>query len=79
MQNAATKSPLKAWELITGVCNEEAQQRIAALQMEDRTDSIFSFAFNNMLRIIGVRDGEFFHVVWYDERHQFCPSKLKHT
>lgn len=42
-------------------------------------NSIFSFAFNNTLRIIGIRINEDFHVVWYDKSHTFCPSKLKHT
>ena len=59
--------------------SKEAQDRIKALDMESLTDAIFSFAFNNTLRIIGFRDGEYFHVVWYDRHHSFCPSKLKHT
>lgn len=42
-------------------------------------DQIFSFAFTNTLRIIGIRIDEYFHVVWYDSNHQFCPSHLKHT
>ena len=43
------------------------------------SDQIFSFAFNNTLRIIGIRIDEKFHVVWYDKEHKFCPSHLKHT
>lgn len=59
--------------------SKEAQDRIKALNMENETDAIFSFAFNNTLRIIGFREGQFFHAIWYDKNHKFCPSKLKHT
>lgn len=38
-------------------------------------DNIFSFALNNKLRIIGKRDGQIFHVIWYDPKHQFYPIK----
>lgn len=59
--------------------SKDARDRIQNLKMSDLTDAIFSFAFNNTLRIIGFRDNEYFHVVWYDRNHQFCPAKLKHT
>ena len=56
----------------------DAIARIRAKHFEDRyQDSIFSFAFKNRLRIIGIRDGEEFHVVWFDPNHEFCPSKEK--
>ena len=28
-----------------------------------------------LIRIVGIRDGEFFHVVWYDPKHEFYPTK----
>ena len=57
----------------------EAKGRIEKLQLWEDTDSIFSFAFDNLLRIIGIRNGEKFHVVWYDAHHEFYPSPLRHT
>lgn len=43
--------------------------------MEDLTDSIFSFALMNKLRIIGIRQGDYFYVLWYDPKHEVYPVK----
>lgn len=59
--------------------SKEAKERISALKLEEDIDSIFSFALQNKLRIIGLRDRENFIVLWYDSEHRFCPSKKKHT
>ena len=59
--------------------SKEARDRITALVLEEDTDRIFSFAFQNRLRIIGLRENEKFHVKWYDPGHRFCISKKKHT
>lgn len=55
--------------------SEDAKASIKSRQLEDETDAIFSFAFQNMLRVIGIRQAADFHIVWYDPRHEFCPSK----
>ena len=55
----------------------EAQERIRVLELEQDTDRIYSFALQNRLRIIGLRENEKFHVIWYDPDHRFCPSKRK--
>ena len=47
-----------------------AQQRIKELRLENDTDRIYSFALGNKLRIIGLRDREKFHVLWYDAEHE---------
>ena len=52
-----------------------AIRRIQERHFEEQVDAIYSFALRNMLRIIGFRQGAEFHVVWYDCRHEFCPSK----
>lgn len=52
----------------------EAWARIKARRLEDDTDAIFSFAFRNLLRIVGLRQGAEFYVIWYDPKHEFCPS-----
>lgn len=59
--------------------SKAAKERIKKLELEQYSDSIFSFAFDNKWRIIGIRENELFHVVWCDPEHKFCPSHLKHT
>ena len=54
-----------------------ARERIRVKRLEERSDSIFSFALQNRLRIIGYRENEMFHAVWYDPQHEFCPSHRK--
>ena len=57
--------------------SKEAVARINKLKLEEYTDSIFSFALQNKVRIIGIRINEIFHVVWYDAEHKFYPGKKK--
>ena len=57
-----------------GRFSKPAQERIKELGIEGDTDRIFSFSLGNMLRIIGLRDREKFHVLWYDSKHEFYPS-----
>ena len=53
--------------------SKAAQKRIKELKLDEDTDRIYSFALNNKLRIIGLRDREKFHVLWYDAEHEVCP------
>lgn len=55
--------------------SKAAKERIEAKGLGEHIDAIFSFALQNRLRIIGIREGERFHVVWYDSEHQFCPTR----
>lgn len=59
--------------------SSHALERLKATELEEFSDSIFSFAFDNKLRVIGIRTNEYFHVLWYDPRHEVCPSTKKHT
>lgn len=59
--------------------SKEAIDRFEAMQLEEYSDSIFSFSLQNKLRIVGIRENEHFHVLWYDPEHEVCPSKKKHT
>lgn len=59
--------------------SREAQDRFSAKHLEQDEDAIFSFAFNNKVRIIGIRKDEYFHVLWYDPEHKVCPSTLQRT
>ena len=56
------------------VLSQAAMDRIDAKDLRDWTDAIFSFALTNKLRVIGIRKGEAFDVIWYDPNHEFCPS-----
>jgi len=54
--------------------SESAKERIAKLQLDDYIDAIFSMRLDNKTRVIGLRDGQFFVVKWFDPNHKFCPS-----
>ena len=55
--------------------SKQAKKRVAKKGLSENSDSIFSFALQNKLRVIGRRENEFFHVLWYDPNHEFCPSR----
>ena len=59
--------------------SKETIDRIKFKKLQEYSDSIFSFAFQNKLRIVGIRINECFHVLWYDSEHEICPSKKKNT
>lgn len=61
------------------ILSKEAIDRIKERNLEDYADSIFSFALQNKLRIVGIRKDEHFHILWYDPEHEICPSRKKHT
>ena len=69
----------KNHELNSDVLSKYAAERIRAKRLEDDIDAIFSFALNNKVRVIGIRNGAEFQVCWYDPKHEFAPSSLKHT
>ena len=43
--------------------------------LSNTTNVHISFAFNNKLRIIGLRQGDYFYVLWYDPEHEVYPVK----
>lgn len=58
--------------------SESAKSRLFAKRIsDDRWEQIFSFALNNKLRIVGLRENEKFHVLWYDPNHEVYPMKEK--
>lgn len=59
--------------------SNEAMERLKSKKLEEDSDSIFSFALQNKLRIVGIRKNEYFHVLWYDPNHEVCPSKKRNT
>lgn len=59
--------------------SKQAMNRIIAKQLTQDSDLLYSFALQNKLRVFGIRKNEIFHVLWYDPKHQVCPSVKKHT
>ena len=54
----------------------EGQNRIRAKNLSDEDiDTIFSIAFTNKIRLIGLKKDRVFHAMWYDENHEFYPVK----
>ena len=54
---------------------KEARARLETLKLTEYSDSLFSFALNNKLRVFGIRIDEYFHVLWYDPKHEIVKSK----
>ena len=50
-----------------------ARERFDCKCRPEEEDMIFSFALNNKQRLIGLRDGAVFHIIWFDAEHQFYP------
>lgn len=59
--------------------SRDAQKRIEAMHLEEDSDRLYSIALENKLRVIGLRERDRFHVLWYDPQHDVCPSEKKHT
>lgn len=56
--------------------SREAQKNIKKANLsEENYDKIFSMRLNNKIRIVGLKENDKFVAIWYDENHQFCPSK----
>ena len=55
--------------------SKDARDRLKALDIEDMAGDLFSFAFTNMLRIVGLRLDDNFYVLWYDPNHEVYPVK----
>lgn len=56
---------------------KEAQNRITALGLH--YDKLFSLTINGEERIFGILEDGALFFLWYDEKHEICPSQKKHT
>ena len=54
---------------------KEAQNRLSQIKNDDITE-VFSLRFNNMFRVIGIRDGAVLYILWIDPDHKVC--KVSH-
>lgn len=57
---------------------KEAQKRADELKLFDY-DQLFSFALDGKRRLWGILEDGVFTIVWYDPKHEICPSNKKHT
>lgn len=64
----------KNHSLVYDKISAEGKERIAKLQLDEDTDTIFSLRISNLERIIGIRHDEKFIVKWFDPQHRFYPS-----
>jgi len=54
--------------------SSEGKNRIIAKKLTDEDrEAIFSLAFTNKVRVIGLKKGKIFYVIWYDPKHDFYP------
>lgn len=58
---------------MSSLCTE-AQNALTDLKLDDANDVWFRFRLGNRQRLWGVIDGEVFYPVWWDPRHEVCPS-----
>lgn len=59
--------------------SKDAIERLKIKKLDDLHEELYSFAFTNLLRIIGLREGDNFYILWYDSKHEVYPSAKKHT
>lgn len=59
-------------------CSKGAQKRLSELELDD-IDELFSMGVNGEARIIGILARTTFMILWWDPKHQVCPSHKKHT
>lgn len=56
---------------------KEAQNRIIELNIH--TDDVFSLRLSGTERLYGTLSDGIFNIIWYDPKHEVCPSVKKHT
>ena len=59
-------------------CIPEAQQRLRDSGLDDQ-EQLLSLSVNSVARLIGVLDRATFRILWWDPKHQICPSHQKYT
>ena len=52
--------------------------RLQELQQDD-LDFLFSFRLSGANRVWCIQDASVMHVLWWDPRHEVCPSLLRNT
>ena len=55
-----------------------AQQRLSQHPQGD-VDSLLRLRFTGKQRLWGIKDGDIFHVIWWDPEHSICLAPKKNT
>ena len=58
-------------------CIKDAQKELQDLHIY--YDEIFSLRLTGEKRIWGILEKGVLNILWYDEKHEICPSHKKHT
>lgn len=58
--------------------SKEANTRLNQINQND-VDSLFSLRLQGQERLIGIRDRDYFRILWWDPHHKVCPSTKRHT
>ena len=56
----------------------KAQKRLAELGLDD-IGKLFSLRAQGKIRIWGVRQANVLKILWFDPKHEVCPSPKKHS
>ena len=56
----------------------QAQKRLADLRLDDN-DELFRFRLSGKQRLWGIREHNYFKILWWDADHAICPSTPKNT
>lgn len=59
--------------------NKKALKRLQELGHDDAADLLYSLRLSGKERVVGIRAGREFRILWWDPEHDVCPSSLKHT
>lgn len=57
---------------------KDAQRRLEEIRQAD-VDELFSLRLSGKERIWGIVDRNIFKILWWDPKHEICPSAKKHT
>jgi hypothetical protein len=63
---------VKVWQIV-----KEARKRLEELGIEE--EQLFRFRLTGTQRVWGIRDRDIFYILWWDPKHEVCPSTKKHT
>lgn len=56
---------------------KKAQDRLEMLHIHE--DALMSLRLSGKSRLWGILDSGIFNILWYDAKHEICPSRLKHS
>jgi hypothetical protein len=56
-----------------------AKKRLAEIRQDDAADLLFSFACSAVERLVGIRTGREFRILWWDSKHDVYPSTKRNT